>query len=210
MTTTTIHGGLPEGIRDRNGVFAETKSAEASARERLQQARTKVAELKRAHAQAIGVLREGTDANDGSADLNLAAGQVRDYARQLERVEAELEQWESVNAQIEKADRERRFHEVVAQAQRAREKLKEHYRDAALALGEWYGLGEEARQLASVLCDHLPQGTIYYPPELKRALAALETNPDPRLELLEQYKEISTFQSWKRQMPLIPLIAKEK
>jgi hypothetical protein len=206
MTTITVHGGLPDGIRDHHGIFGEANSDPAA---RLLAARNKAEQLRRKHSEAKSTLRLAVEDDAGTYDFAALKSNVHNLARELETAEAEQEEWESVNAQLEKTNREQRFYEVVAQAQKVKDKLREHYLAAARSLGEWYALGSEARELFSALGDRLPNGTVYHNPELKEGRAAFDANPDPRAELLEQYREISTFESWKRQLSLIPLVEKE-
>ena len=207
-TPTTIHGDLPDSIRDHHGVFGA--KADQSPQSQLARARAQVAKLTQRKNEADRRLREGVEANDGRIDLNEAARTVKQLARELEEATEQSEQWASVVEQTEKAERERKFNEIVARGKELREEFRDRYRDAALLLGEWYSLGCEARELYNALGDRLPQGSVYYRPELTEGRATFDVNPDPRTELKQEYSEIYTFQSWKRELALIPLAEKEK
>lgn len=207
-TAMRVHGGVPDGVRDHHNVFGQEKDASPEAR--LQDARAKVARLTTEQDKLSAQFTKAVAANDGRTDLNELARRRHCVARELADAEEATEQWESVVQQTEKANREHRLHEIVASAQKVKDKLHDAYRDAGLALGEWYDLANEARELVSKLGDHMPGGHVYFRADLKEALTTFDSNPDPRPELLERYRETETFQSWKRQLALIPLVAKEK
>lgn len=207
-TTTTIHGELPEGIRDPHGVLYA--QPDLSPRSQLARVRAKVSQLTQRKNEADRYLRVGVEANDGRTDLNEAARAVKVLADQLEGATETEQQWASVVEQMEKAHREDKLYEVVARAKKVKEDLRESYLAAALALGEWYELGIQARDLYAELGDRMPTGHVYHRPELREARTMFDANPDPRPELLEDYQAISTFQSWKRELVVMPLVAKGK
>jgi hypothetical protein len=205
---TTIHGGLPQGIRDKGGVFGAPNDAPSA---RLQQARAKGAELKRNHAEAQSTLRLAVEDEGGTYDFQALKSNVHRLARELAEAEEQAENWESVCAQVDKADRARQFDEKLLQAREARAKFAELYCDTCLALGRWYRLGAEIRELVNALADRLPNGTIYHPPHLKNALQELNEDPNPLPALKDGgYSEITTTASWRRHVAAVPLVAKEK
>jgi hypothetical protein len=136
---------------------------------------------------------------------------VHCLARELETAEAEQEQWQDVVSQVEKGDRERRFHEALKEAREARAKFAELYRDACLSLGRWYRLGSEIRELVNEQADKMPTGHVYRPPHLTEALREVDQDPNPLPALKDAgYSETQTAASWRRHVAAVPLVAKEK
>lgn len=206
---TVIHGTIPEGIRDRGGVFVEKPDVTPQAR--LLALRSKVVVLKQQHAAAQSTLRLAVEDDGGTYDFQALKGKVHRLASELETAEAETEQWESVCEQIAKAERQKRFDAALIEARKARQEFAEHFKQACLQLGSWYRLGSEIRELVNNLPDQLPNGSRYYGPELKNALAEVAEDPNPLNHLLDSgFVELQTSQSWRRRCPVAPLIAKEK
>ena len=60
------------------------------------------------------------------------------------------------------AERRRvRFEQIAQDLPELRAKFADSYKQAALMLGEFYGLGYELRELANHLCHKIPNGTRY-------------------------------------------------
>lgn len=209
MITTTRHGALPEGVRDHHGVFGE--AAETSPQARLLTAQARVAELKQQHTEARRTFHAACHDEDDSRDLQALKSNVSRLARELAEAEEELAQWESVVEQSTKADSSRQFDEKVKQGREARLKFAEHFRGACVELGNWYALGSEINQLANSLADRLPNGTVYYVPELKNVLEEFAEDPNPLPTLQDAgYGELQTFVSWRRHLVVVPLSKSEE
>jgi len=203
---TTVHGGVPKHIRDHHGVFTEKQGD--SPQTKLLAAKTRVFQLKELHAQAQRTFREAIE-DDQPHDLQALKSDVHRLARELETATGQQRQWEDVCAQIAKADRSRQFDEKLIQAREARAKFAEAYREACLALGQWYSLGADIRELVNQLSDRLPSGGVYRPPDLTEALAELDADPNPLPALKDGgLGEITTHASWRRHVVVVPL--KEK
>jgi len=204
-----VHGDLPEGVRD-HGVFAAPADAAAEAHSRLLAARNKVAELRTAKATADRTLKCAVQKDDGRVDLNALSRTVHRLAKELAGAEEELEKAEAVRAAWAREHQRMRFAAIQGALREARQQFAEHYREAALALGHYYALGTEARELANSLADRLGNGGIYYSPDLKNVLAEASEDPNPLPALREAgYGELQTFQSWRRHCAIVPIV-KEK
>src|SRR5260370_24924453 len=86
MSTTIIHGSLPEGIRDHHGVFSDGKNEDPAAK--LATAGSRVAELKRKHTEAQSTLRLAVEDDGGTYDFQALKGNVHRLARALEVAQA--------------------------------------------------------------------------------------------------------------------------
>src|SRR5258708_22348229 len=104
---TTIHGGLPEGVRDHHNVFGA--KSEPTPQARLEAARAKVEELNRNHAEDKDKLRSAIDDNDDTPyDFSTLKANVHRLASELAEAEEEVANWESVCGQLEKSNRQQR------------------------------------------------------------------------------------------------------
>lgn len=203
MTTTRLHGSLPEGIRDHHNVFGE--KPDDTPQSRLMRSRAEVARLTREHAEARSTFAAAVE-DDGQHDLQAMKSNVARLARELDAATTQQSQWEAVCAQEDRSNRATQFEEKLKEAREARRKFAELFRDACLALGRWYALGSEIHELSNSVSDRLPTGAVYYRPEVKNALAELGENPDPLPALREAgYDDFSTFQSWRRSCAVVPL-----
>jgi len=202
--TTRVHGGLPDGIRDHDGVLDE--KPDASPQGQLLAARSQVKRLEHQHSETQVLLRRAVEDEAGDYDFVALKANVHRLARELEAAEEQVANWTSVVAQVEKADRGKRFDAALVEARASRREFAEHFCGACLALGRWYKLGGEIRGLVSELADKMPTGHVYYTPELKKTLAELDENPNPLHQLLDSgYSETQNFQSWKRHCAIVPL-----
>src|SRR5262249_44980020 len=171
-TPTTVHGGLPPNIRDHHGVFGE--KSDPTPQERLASALARVAELKRKHAEAQSSLRAAVEDDSGHYDFRALKSDVHRLAGDLETAEQDVKDWTAGCALMKRADDERRFDAALKQARDARKAFEESFRECCLNLGKWCALGGEVRNLVNALASRLPNGTVYYLPELKAAWAEVD------------------------------------
>ena len=179
-------------------------------RSRLAAAQEKLTSLAQRKAQADARLKKAVAANDGRADLNALARDVKMLARQQADAEAEAKQAEETVADLELVAKHERLAAMPSELRAAREQFAEAYRAAAVALGRWYALGAQTRELVSAMPMKFEQGLRYYTPELKDLLAEADGTPDPLPALKAAgFREFSTFQSWRQHCAIVPLV-KEK
>jgi hypothetical protein len=173
--------------------------------------RSKAEQLKRGHAEAKSTLGQAVEDEHGHYDFQALKSNVARLARELAEAEEEVAQWESVCKQFDRAEREKRFDAALIEARAARTKFTELYRDACLALGCWYRLGAEIRELVNELADKMPTGHVYRLPHLTEALREVDQDPNPLPALKDAgYSETQTHASWRRHVAAVPLVAKEK
>lgn len=116
-----------------------------------------------------------------------------------------------VDARAKAARDHARFPEAVREARAVREQFAAHFREAALLLGRWYRLVEECDRISSAVASKLPDGSLYYTPEIRAVLLELGEDPNPLPVLKDAgYREVETSRSWRRAAPLVALEAKEK
>jgi hypothetical protein len=194
------HGALPPGTRDFTGIFTPLIDVE--------DVRAKVAELRTAKAKADRILKHAVELNDGRADLNALSRTAHRLGTELAAAaEEELEKGEALSAAQENERKRVRFVQIRKELQEQRAKVLEHYREAALALGRYYALGNEATQLANALADRLGNGSVFYPPHLRETLTEAAQDPNPLPVLRDSgLGEIQT--SFRRHIAIVPL--KEK
>jgi HPt (histidine-containing phosphotransfer) domain-containing protein len=169
-------------------------------------ARAMVSDLKAKHERASQALKSAVARNDGKVDLNELAKEAHKVAGELATAEEQLETAEAVEAAGKREKQRQRFSAVAKELQDARKAVVEHYRAAALALGRFYILGSEARELAGALADRPGNGIVYHPPALKEVLTVADENPNPLPALHEVgLREIQCAASWRRHIPLVPM-----
>jgi len=175
----------------------------------LHAARARVAELSAAKSSLERALNLAVALNDGHTDLNELNRAAHRLANDLAAAEDVLREATEREVAAETQRNRARFAEVTTELRAARAKFAEHYREAALALGRWYSLGEEAGKLATALANPLGNGGFYYPPDLKNVLAEASEDPNPLPAMKDGgYSELQTAASWRRHAVIVPL--KEK
>ncbi len=173
----------------------------------LAAARQSVLQLSQARDEANTQLQSAIACSDGHSDLNALQRRVRRLGQEVEKAQAALAQAEEEETSHRLVEKLERFDLALAEAREARAKFQSLYRDAALALGSWYQLGLEVRELTTALADRYPNGTVYYRRELLDARAEVDEDPSPlfRLRASQNYSSMTPFCDWRRECVLIPL-----
>jgi len=201
---------LPNGIRDPYNLLGANSGRATNATAKAEALRAKAVALGKKLSDVKRTFRRAVAQNDGSCDLNTMGQSVHRLANELSTAEEELKEAQAL-ADAWEAERSRvRFDAIAKELAAVLEDFKQKYLAAALALAEFYALGDEARELATHLCDKIANGARYYNPDIKALLGQADLDPNPLPALKDAgYGETSNFLSFRRHCPLVPL-KKEK